>query len=149
MRRRILQIGGSQKHCPYTPWALLLAFVSFAGCGGDGGPARYAYSGAAMFNGEPIPAGEIRFVPDTSKANSGPGSVARIQDGQYATAEGKGLVGGAYVIAVSGYGAVPSGPRDETAPDWGLPLFPEYEMAVELPQEDSEYDIEVPADAAR
>jgi hypothetical protein len=121
--------------------SLLLAAALFSiGCSGDDG--KYAVSGAVTFKGESVPAGEIRFTPDTSKGHKGPVVLARIKEGRYETPRDKGVVGGPYQLRVSGYGAAGNS-KDPTAPDFGRPLFPIHLRSVELPKEDHEYHIEI------
>jgi len=115
-----------------------LAFL--VGCGDNNGLHRV--SGSALFKGEPIPVGEVRFSPDSSQGNSGPGVIALIVDGQYQTPPGRGMVGGPYKIEVSGFGEAPES-DDPTAPDYGPQLFPDEIIFVDLPTEDFEYDIDV------
>ena len=127
--------------------ALLLACgLGLLGCGGsDSGPRRFDVSGAATFDGKPIVNGSISFSPDTSKGNSGPGSFAQIRDGNYETTAGMGPVGGPHVLTIMGLAKLPgSGPPGEIVP----PLFSSYRMEVDLPREDTSYDIDVPASAA-
>ncbi len=109
-----------------------------AGCGrGSSGPERYTLSGTVSFKGQPVPRGDIMFVPDHEQQNQGPGSFSIIENGRYETAADKGIVGGHYVITVNGY---PAGSDDDDS----NPLFPPYEMKVELPAAQHVLDIEVP-----
>ncbi len=131
-----------QRQSPQTlvPRFLILATVLLSiGCGDDG---EYAVSGAVTFKGEPVPAGEIRFSPDTSKGNGGPMVLAVIKEGRYETPRDKGLGGGSYQVRVSGYGAAANS-NDPTAPDFGRPLFPIHRVSAEFPKEDHEYDISI------
>lgn len=123
-------------------WMLLL----LSGCGGGSdAPVRYDLTGTVSFNGEPVPYGEILFLPDNSKGNQGAGSVATIKEGRYQTPVGKGLIGGPYRVEIKGFdalpisGAVPVG--DESVPQ---PLFKKYETNVDFPQESSTKDFQIP-----
>ena len=98
------------------------------------------YPARLRSKGEPVPAGEIRFTPN--KGNKGPMVLVRIKEGKYQTPKDKGIVGGAYQLRVTGYGAAGS-TQDPTAPDFGKPLFPIYREDVEFPKEDLEHNIEV------
>lgn len=110
-----------------------LCLVALSGCGKEEIP-RYTLSGAATYGGQPIPAGVIQFAPDGSLSNKGPGSVGEIQNGKYETRDGKGIVGGAYIVTIRGY-----------TEGMGAPLFmPPYETKVTLATEDSTYDFDVP-----
>lgn len=127
--------------------AVVLASISavmLSGCGSDDGPTTYEFSGNITYKGKPVPKGSITLSPDSSKGNTGPGAVAEIKDGKFATPSGAGVVGGPYVLQIQGYDGVPvqggEGGMDET----GTALFPPYEMKVDLPKEDSTKDITVP-----
>jgi hypothetical protein len=113
-----------------------------AGCGsGDTGPKRYQLSGKAEFNGQPIPAGQIVFEPDSSKGNSGPQGAAEIRDGKFDTRNGgRGTIGGPHRVRINGYDGVS---QDEMHP--AKSLFPEYTTTVDLPKEDGTHDFSVPA----
>ncbi len=88
-------------------WALTIA--CFVGCGGDRGPERVVVSGAVTYNGEPIPEGTIRFVPDAT--SSVPTTTALIVDGKY-SADGKGGVSvGTYKIQIEAFRKVPLNPN--------------------------------------
>lgn len=125
--------------------ALLACFV--LGCGGDG---TYRVSGKVTFKGQPVPAGKVYFLPDTSKGNSGAIGYADIKDGAYDTSApgGKGAPGGAVIIAVEGID--PAGPGAKAEPDvTAKVLFPRYETPAELPKSSTTKDIDVPASAAK
>ena len=117
--------------------ALLFSFYALGGCG-DNGPKAYRISGEALFDGQPIPHGDVLFTPDGSQQNSGAQGFANIKDGKFDTAVvgGKPLAGGPTVIRVTGL----SGP--------GGKLLCEYEYKLDLPRADSTITIEVPAKAA-
>lgn len=117
-------------------WVALMVVASggaLAGCSG-GEPARFRVSGAATFNGLPIPYGEVLFTPDGAKGNSGPQGIAQIRAGKYDTggADGKGIAGGPTVIRVTGL----TGP--------GGKLLCEWETQADLPRSDGTHDIDVP-----
>ena len=125
---------------PTGSWAGLLpiAILGLAGCGSDG-PPRYDLSGAATYQGKPIPGGRIMLQPDAKQGNQGPGSVADITDGRYRTRRGKGTVGGPHIVTVFGTdGTVPTEEDDKS-------LFPPYRTKVDLPKEDATLDFDVPA----
>jgi hypothetical protein len=119
------------------------------GCGGD---KTYRVSGKVTFKGNPVPAGQIYFIPDGAKGNSGATGFARIKDGTYDTdAEGgRGSAGGPMIIAIEGLDpstapakADPSGEVTATV------LFARYEVNEDLPKEATTKDFEVPASAAK
>ncbi|WP_145266689.1 hypothetical protein [Calycomorphotria hydatis] len=115
---------------------LIMLTVAAVGCGGNpDGPQRYSLSGSVTYNGQPVPAGNILLSPNREKGNSGPATVASINDGKYETFPGKGMVGGHFVVTIT------AEPKQEMT----LPLFDTYTMEVELPNEDSSFDFDVPA----
>lgn len=125
--------------------AVLVALGTTAllsGCGsGDTGPKRYQLSGKAQFKGQPIPAGQIVFEPDSSKGNSGPQGAAEIRDGKFDTRNGgRGTIGGPHRVRITGYDGVS---QDEMHP--AKQLFPEYKTTVDLPKQDGAHDFDVPA----
>jgi hypothetical protein len=127
----------------------VLAGCLALGCGGDG---TYRVSGKITFNGQPVPAGKIYFMPDGAKGNSGPTGFADIRDGSYDTAAagGRGAPSGPVIIAVEGID--PSGPPPKADPSGEVTakvLFPRYELTADLPKSASTKDIDVPASAAK
>lgn len=116
-------------------FAVVLSGAMFSlGCGGGApsGPPRFDVQGAISFDGQPIQAGEITFVPDTSKGNSGPAANAKIENGRYTTVgRSKGVVGGPHRVRVIGFDG--NAKPEEELP-FGMPLFPEYEMSFDLPK---------------
>ncbi len=119
----------------------IFSAVLVAGCG-DSGPVTYRVSGAVTYNGQPVPAGEVVFQPDASLGNKGPGSVVLIKDGRYETDDGKGVVGGPYIVRIAGFDGVPVG--DSSV---GTGLFPPYQTNVEFPKESTTKDFDVPVQA--
>lgn len=130
--------------------AALFLVAALLGCGDDA-PDTYHVSGTVTFDGKPIPAGTIRFVPDGAKQNSGPPGIARIADGKYDTSAegGKGHVGGPMIVQIEGHDPSGQGATDEeTGEKIMTPLFPGYKTTAELPKDASTKDFAVPAEAA-
>lgn len=78
-----------------------LALLPLAGCGGDTLGKRYSVYGTVTYNGEPVPYGNIFFVPDD--ANVGRAASGTIEDGDYqlSTAGGNdGAFPGSYKIRI-------------------------------------------------
>ena len=121
--------------------ALLIGLAFVAGCGGDG-PPRYHLSGTVTHGGMPIPTGSVLFTPDTTQGNSGPAISIKIRDGRYDTApEGAGHVGGPHRVTIT---ALDGQASDEFSE--GIPMFPDYELQIDLPKEKSTHDLEIPAE---
>lgn len=122
--------------------ALITLIIS--GCADVHGPSQYTLSGTVLYQGKPVPRGEIIFSPDSGQDNAGPGSIAPIKDGEYQTLPGKGIVGGAYVVQIIGFDGVPV---DEMS-SAGTALFPPYETHVEFPRESTTHDFNIPPSAS-
>lgn len=116
--------------------------VALTGCGGRSGT-QYHASGTVTFGGQPVPAGQVLVAPDTSKGNSGPATIVTIRDGKYDTREAsRGTVGGPHVVTITGYDGK-SDPEGEL-PD-GRILFSDYRIEVDLPNQATTKDFDVPA----
>ena len=93
-------------------WRLLilqLCVVVTSGCGNTvDGPARFPLEGTVTVDGEPVPFGQIAFLP---QGGGGMTSVG-IVDGYY-SAPPKGAVGGGQTVTVTLYSASPSSDGDE------------------------------------
>lgn len=95
---------------------LLGSFLSLiSGCG-DNGPQRYAVSGTATFDGQPIERGEISFVPVDSN-QSPEGGV--IENGKFQFQS----LAGAKSVQIRGSRALP--PERQDNPEMGL-LYEDY-----------------------
>jgi hypothetical protein len=91
--------------------------------------------------------GSIEFVPDSNAGNRGPAAYGEIVDGRYSTRAGKGIVGGPYLLTVTGYDGVATIDEDEGENPRGMPLFAAHELSAELPAEGRDFDIKIPASA--
>jgi hypothetical protein len=115
--------------------------LAVTGC--SRGPKRYVVSGTITYQGRPVPAGRILFEPDVEKGNRGPGGVAEIYDGSYCTLDDMGVVGGPHIARFSlGDGVNPSVLFRFGKP---VPLPPDCMVTLDVPHEDTSYDITVPA----
>jgi len=128
--------------------SLIMGFVTliFPGCSGESdGPARFDLSGAVNYQGKPVPYGELIFIPDSSKGNTGASAVAKIEAGRYQTLVDKGIIGGPHHVEIKGFdnppvtGAVPA--EGEKAPNQ---LFKQLQIDVDFPREVSTYDFDLP-----
>ncbi len=118
---------------------VLLALV-FAGCGSaETGPKRYQVAGKVSFDGKPIPAGTIYF-----ETQNGPAGSAQITNGEYDTRKGAGVIGGKHQVLIQGFDGTGTSPGE-----MGKPIFNAYREDVDLPQEDTTKDFNVPASAAK
>jgi hypothetical protein len=137
-RRRFLLRLGQRFGLALAAGGLLV----LAGCG-ESGPPRYDLSGKVTHGGQPVPAGSVTLVPDTSKGNSGPAGSAEIKGVQYDTSQGgTGHVGGPHRVKITGLTGETS--EDEFAIE--TRLFPDYEVELDLPKEKATQDIDVPGD---
>ncbi|WDI44490.1 hypothetical protein [Bremerella sp. P1] len=125
--------------------ATFMALFATVGCSsGDDGPKRYRVSGDVLYDGEPLPAGKIFFTPDTEAGNSGPGGYTDIVDGRYDTDwdNAKGVVPGPHTIRVEGFDGQSSAKNDFHPK--GNMLFPVYRDEIDVPEESSEHDFDIP-----
>jgi hypothetical protein len=120
--------------------ATILLVSGSNGCGKTG-PERYELAGKVTFRGQPVPKGYILFAPD--KGNSGPGAKAGIINGSYEMMPGQGMVGGPHRVTIVGTDGIPFDQGDGVMNPMGKPLFPEYEVSVDLPKQSGTYDFEV------
>ncbi|MEN1677993.1 MAG: hypothetical protein AAGJ46_00260 [Planctomycetota bacterium] len=116
---------------------LLLVLLSVAvGCGRSGVD-RISLRGKVSYNGQPVPAGQVRFEPDAKRGGSGPVGFATIVDGEYNTRRGgKGPTAGPVLVKVEGYA---------TAKAFAPELFPRHTFKAEVSSDVNEIDFEVPA----
>ncbi len=122
-----------------VPAVLLGAWLA-TGCG-TSGPETFQATGTVTWKGQPVPMGMLRLEPDTKAGNSGPGAVAEIIQGRYATPRGKGVVGGKYRVYVSGTDGVPyDNPEEGYRDPLGRPLFVDMVQEVEFPRITTTHD---------
>ncbi len=113
--------------------------ITLSGCG-SGGPPRYELSGSVTYGGQPIPAGSVTLIPDGTAGNSGPAASIQIENGAFDSHKQKtGHVGGPHVVRITALDGVVS----DEFPN-GVPLFPDYEIKVDLPKEDGTQNFDVP-----
>ena len=124
--------------------AAALAISCSGGCGTEG-PDRYDLKGKVTFRGQPVPKGYLIFAPDRDQGNRGPGAKAGIDNGNYETIAGQGMVGGPHVVTIFGADGVPYDMGNGNMNPIGRPLFSQYEAKVDLPKQSGTYDFDVPA----
>jgi hypothetical protein len=83
---------------PSLAFTILIA-CGLLGCGHDG-PERHAVQGGVLFDGQPLEAGQIRFVP--TGETKGPAAVATISQGFYELPRRVGPVAGKHRIEIEG-----------------------------------------------
>ena len=125
--------------------------IALAGCGGGSGVELTNVSGAVTFDGTPVVAGQIEFVP--KEGHAAPNGFAAIIDGRYDTSvEGsKGIIPGPYSVRITAYPEkLPEGDieDEEAVADEKViePLFIGYAMDADI--QGSTHDVNVPSDAA-
>jgi hypothetical protein len=135
------------------PLALLLCQVAL-GCGDRERVHRVA--GRITFAGQPVPAGQIYFLPDSGRGNHGPAGHATIRDGMYDThgvPPGRGVRGGAYQVRIEGHDGQPIADAAEPTIDRitavrSKTLFRDYLVTADIGEADAVLDFDVPTAAA-
>lgn len=118
---------------------LLLVLLAAGGCGSEG-PRRYELSGTVTYRGTPLPVGTLLFEPDTGRGNRGPGTLVEVREGRYRTMPGQGVVGGPYLVRITGF----DGKGDDRGESQqGRPLFPEQVQVLDLPHRNASQDLAV------
>lgn len=129
-----------------TACLILLASVVSSGCGPRD---RYALSGSVTFDGEPIPAGTITFVPFGAGKPGRTAAFCEIKAGKYATKTGRNPGSGPHRVMISGCDGVPyKSQMGEIVEDHprGKQLFPTYLVEIDVPEKnDTVFDFAVPA----
>lgn len=138
----------SKIRCWIVVFALLLSLI--VGCGQQG----VHLSGKVTFNGNPLPAGKIYFMPDGAKGNKGSTGYADVKNGQYSTSSSGGKItpGGALKVAIEGWDPNLSakGKKGDTSGEQTFQaLFPQYVLQVDVGSSSGTKDFEVPASAAK
>lgn len=124
--------------------AASLLCIAFSGCIAEH-DTTLQVSGKVTYQGEPVPSGFIVFEPDSERGNRGPGVGTVIQDGRYSTTYGKGILGGAYVVKISGDDGQAS--VNEIGEELtGNPIFDLKVVEVDFPRERTTYDFDLSAE---
>lgn len=122
---------------------VMLCAVLLTGCSRDSDVERYGLTGKVTHRGAPVPAGTIYFRPDEAAGNSGPASVATIDQGEYHLEAAQGIVGGEYRVKVQAFDGNAQAIPGESTTTRGAPLFPEKSLLIEFPQTYAEHDFEL------
>ncbi len=85
-------------------WICMACAFAIAGCGADNGLTMGRVSGLVTYNGEPVELGEVLFLPDSEKGNSGVPSMGAIgKDGRYTMSTqdaGDGVIAGHHKVGI-------------------------------------------------
>jgi hypothetical protein len=126
--------------CAVMSSLLVASFLS--GCGER---TTYPISGKVTYQGKPVPAGAVMFVPDHSCGNQGLSVTAAIKNGSFATEAGTGVFSGPYTVTVYGNDGKPVATSEGGWEERGQPLFAPYETKADLPAQEHVLNIDVPA----
>jgi hypothetical protein len=119
-------------------FAFALGMLTIAGC--DQGPPQYHISGKVTFGGQPVPDGQIFFDPDLSKGHDGRAGMAFIKKGRFDTRlDGYPTIGGPHLVRIQAFDGKPG-----VELPMGNMMAPEYVTPVELPQEHTTKDFDIP-----
>jgi hypothetical protein len=89
---------------------------------------RYEVSGKVTLKGAPAKLAAVTFTPDSSQGNTGPATLAVVNDGVFQTLPNRGVIGGPYKVLIVSMGS---------------PDFKPYETAITLPTADCIQDFEL------
>lgn len=122
---------------------VLLSSILFLSSCSDSEKIEYlGISGTVTYKNKPLPYGTIIFEPDASAGNTGAQGFASIENGTYNTKlDGRGILGGPYTVFISGQ-------AQKTDAEAGIippPLFPDFQMKVNLPKASTTQNFDVPA----
>jgi len=114
-------------------WTRLLVIGLFAislGCGRTERVTKHPITGTVTHGGDSVPSGSLRFTPDAGKGNRGPATTITIADGKYQSLPDYGVIGGPYIVEITGFEAL----TNEQAAAFAMPkpLFKPYTAAVDL-----------------
>lgn len=115
--------------------ASVLAIVAVT-CAGCGKRDRFDVIGQVTFDGEPVPAGTLTFIPVGNEPAGRVAGFAPIRAGRFATREGRSPGSGPHRVMVNGCDGVPYESRLGDAVDhhpMGKDLFTSHVVEVDLP----------------
>lgn len=134
------------KYSRISPLVCRLCVVALLGvfvCGCENGQIdRYGVSGSVSYRGEPVPSGQVSFMPDRSRGNKGPQGFAEIVDGRYEIDSEQGTIAGPVLVVISG--ADGKDRDDERSRPYGNWLFNNHKVAVDIEPGGKEMDFDVP-----
>ncbi len=98
------------------PLSLVCLSLLCLGCGGGpAGPKTYPVAGTVTYEGQPVAAGSILFVPNSELGTTGPATSVEIKDGKFATPSGQGVVAGTHTAEIEMLGDII--PGSQSAPE--------------------------------
>ena len=112
------------------------------GCGRTERVTKHPITGTVTHGGDSVPSGSLRFTPDAEKGNRGPATTITIADGKYQSLADYGVIGGPYIVEITGFEAL----TDEQAAAFAMPkpLFKPYTVAVDLDAGENVKNFDVP-----
>lgn len=113
--------------------ALLLVAITCTGCGKRD---RFDVIGQVTFDGQPVPAGTVTFIPLGKEPAGRVAGFAPIRTGRFATREGRSPGSGPHRVMVNGCDGVPYESRLGDVVDqhpMGKDLFTSHAIEVDLP----------------
>ena len=119
-------------------WLLALAAILASGCSNNG-TERFGLSGTVSIEGEPIKFGWMVFSPE-----KGPGATANIEEGNFATPEDFGTIGGMHTIELVAFDgiAIPD-PTAEGGMNTQGKLVLSHKFKKDIPKETTTLDINI------
>lgn len=127
-------------------WCLSLLVSVAVGCGESG---RYRVSGNVTFDGAPVPAGTLTFIPIGPGDPGRSAGFCRITSGKFTSRTGRHPAGGLHRVMINGFDGVPftSEVADQTVTNpFGKPLFDMHFVEVDVPKkQDTVLDFVVPS----
>lgn len=129
-------------HCLLS-LSVLLTLCAVTGCSQPGTKTQLA--GKVTFKGQPVPAGYVSFMPNSSEGNRGEVTVAEIRNGAFDTSQqtGSGILPGPTIIVIAGFDGNPKPGFPQ-----GKQIFNPHQISENLSADISQKDFAVPATAA-
>lgn len=129
----------------HVVWIAVFGALAITGCGPRD---RYVVSGSVMFDGRPIPAGAITFIPFGDGKKGRTAGFCQFKDGKYSTQTGRNPGSGPHRVLIVGCDGVAyqtkMGEITEDHP-LGKPLFPTHLVEIDVVEKDDNvFDFDVP-----
>ena len=126
----------------WIPLLVIGLITTSLGCSRTERVTKHPISGSVTHGGDPVPSGTLRLTPDADKGNRGPATTITIADGTYQYLADYGVIGGTYIVEITGFEAL----TDEQAQAFATPkpLFKPYTVAVDLNAGENVKNFDVP-----